>query len=154
LAHLDRLEELLTELHRIRQLGGTGLSPGTISRWIRLAGNEPLLAALEDGRIDLFRATHLVGVRDPALLMELIGLAPRYPPEDFYALVQQRTVSVSDSAHSLVNADRRLAVIAGRLATVQCPTPQAEESLQRIIENASTLLHQVRSAGRAGPRTA
>jgi hypothetical protein len=46
-----------------------------VSRWIRLAGNEPLLQALQEGRIDLFRAMPLVTVRDPAVLEELIAAA-------------------------------------------------------------------------------
>lgn len=68
---------------------GTGLSPATISRWVRIAARQPLLAALEEGRIDLLRAMHLAAVRDPALLLELIEVAPHQAPEDLYALVQQ-----------------------------------------------------------------
>ncbi len=131
---------------------GTGLSPATISRWIRLAGHKPLLDALEEGRIDLFRAMHLVRVADPALLAELIGLAPRYPPEDFYALVQQRTAAATLDAPVTPNSSRHLAVISKRLAAIESATPEAEESLQRIIDTATTLLQHVRS--RAGPLAA
>ena len=142
---IEAVRQLATAGLGVREIArGTGLSPGTISRWIRIAGNEPLLAALEDGRIDLFRATHLVGVRDPALLMELIGLAPRYPPEDFYALVQQRTVVAAIGARATRDSSRQLAAIGNRLAAIECPTPEAEESLQRIIDTATTLLRQVR----------
>jgi hypothetical protein len=37
---------------------------------------------------------YLVAIQDPAVLRELIDLAPTYAPEDFYALVQQRSVAI------------------------------------------------------------
>ncbi len=121
---------------------GTGLSAATVSRWIRIAGNKPLLSALEDGRIDLFRAMYLAGTRDPALLSELIGLAPRYPPEDFYTLVQQRSVATSNTGQVNVVDTRKLALLAERLAVVRAVTADAAEPLQRIVEVASALLQQ------------
>jgi len=121
---------------------GTGLSPATVSRWIRIAGNKPLVKALEDGRIDLFRAMYLAGTRDPALLSELVELAPRYSPEDFYTLVQQRSVATSNTRRGKVANARSLASLAERLAVVQAVTPDAAEPLRRIVEIASTLLHQ------------
>ena len=123
---------------------GTGLSPATISRWVRIAANQPLLAALEEGRIDLFRAMHLAAVRDPALLLELIEVAPHQAPEDLYALVQQRTAAMNGTQGTL-NASRQLAVIADRLAAIHRATPEAEESLQRIVDIATGLLHQLRA---------
>jgi ParB/RepB/Spo0J family partition protein len=116
---------------------GTGLSPGTVSRWIRMAGNEPLLGALQDGRIDLFRAMHLVTVHDRALLDDLIAVASDYAPEAFYDLVQRRVAG----SNTLVDRDeRRLALVAERLARVQAVTPAAVEHLQRILVTASELL--------------
>jgi ParB-like chromosome segregation protein Spo0J len=121
---------------------GTGLSAATVSRWIRIAGNKTLLAALDDGRIDLFRAMYLAGTKDPALLSELIELAPHYAPEDFYALVQQRSVATSNTARSNVTDTRKLVLLAERLASVQAVTPEAVEPLRRIVETASVLLQQ------------
>jgi transposase-like protein len=93
---------------------GTGLSPGTVSRWIHMADNSPLLRAVEEGRIDLFRAMHLAGVREEALLQELIGLAPGYTPEAFYDLVQQR---VAGSNTDPDRVERRLALMSERMPT-------------------------------------
>jgi two-component system KDP operon response regulator KdpE len=95
---------------------GTGLSPATVSRWIRLGGNQVLVQALEEGRIDLFRAMCLAGVSDPDLLSELIDAAPRYSHEDFYALVQQRSVAQSNTGRATPGVNRQLNAIADRLA--------------------------------------
>jgi ParB/RepB/Spo0J family partition protein len=116
---------------------GTGLSPGTVSRWIRMAGNKPLLRALEDGRIDLFRAMHLARIQDETLLGELIALAPEYAPDTFYSLVQQRVAGSNTFGD---RDERRLAVVAERLMRVQAVTPRAIEYLKRIVDTASTLL--------------
>ena len=116
---------------------GTGLSPGTVSRWVRIADNPALLRALDEGRIDLFRAMHLAVVRDESLLAELIVLAPEYAPEAFYDLVHQRVAG----SNTLGDRDaRRLALVAERLARVQSVTPAAVEQLHRIVDTASALL--------------
>ena len=125
---------------------GTGLSPGTVSRWIRIAGNQPLLLALEEGRIDLFRAMHLAGVREGAVLQELIALAPEYSPEAFYSLVQQR---VAGSNTDPDRDERRLALVAERLARVGVLSPAAREHLRRIIQTASALLERGQGSGGA-----
>jgi two-component system KDP operon response regulator KdpE len=130
---------------------GTGLSPATVSRWIRIAGNKPLLKALEDGRIDLFRAMYLAGTRDPALLSELVELAPRYSPEDFYILVQQRSVATSNTGRGKLTNARKLVSLAERLAVVQSVTPDDAEPLRRIVEIASTLLQQALTPQDVGP---
>jgi hypothetical protein len=98
-----------------------------------MADNPPLLRALEAGRIDLVRAMHLAGVRDEALLQQLIGLVPRYTPEAFYGLVQQR---VAGSNTDPDRDERRLALMAGRLARVEVVIPGAREHPQRIVETA------------------
>jgi ParB family chromosome partitioning protein len=54
---------------------GTGLAPSTISRWIRIAGNQPVAQAMEEGRVDIFRAVQLVRVQDPERVEEPIGVA-------------------------------------------------------------------------------
>jgi ParB/RepB/Spo0J family partition protein len=124
---------------------GTGLSPGTVSRWIRIAANAPLLRALNAGQIDLFRAMHLTVVRDESLLTELIALAHDYSPDAFHELVQQ---CVAGSNTLIDRNERRLALVAERLARVHSVTPAAVEHLQRIVDTASVLLrgaqtHQV-----------
>jgi hypothetical protein len=122
---------------------GTGLSAATVSRWIRIAGNELLLSALENGRIDLFRAMYLAGIKDPALLNALIELAPHYAPEEFYTVVQQRCVATSNTNSQGKAVDpRKLALLAERLARVQAVTPDAADALRRIVETASALLRQ------------
>jgi ParB/RepB/Spo0J family partition protein len=122
---------------------GTGLSAGTVSRWIRISGNKPLLRALESGRIDLFRAMHLAAVHDKVLLEELIGLAPEYAPEAFYSLVQQRVAGSNTSAHD--RDERRLALVAERLSRVHSVTPAATAHLQRIVDMAMALLRNAQS---------
>jgi ParB/RepB/Spo0J family partition protein/PAS domain S-box-containing protein len=116
---------------------GTGLSPGTVSRWIRIAANAPLLRAPDKGRIDLFRAMHLAAVREESALLELIALAPDYSPDAFYDLVQQR---VAGSKTPVDRDERRLALLAERLARVHSVTPAGVEHLQRIVDTASALL--------------
>jgi ParB family chromosome partitioning protein len=121
---------------------GTGLAASTVSRWVRLAGNKPLLQALQEDRIDLFRAMHLVTVHDRALLEELIAAAPDYAPEAFDELVQRRAASSSWADRD----ERRLALVAERLGRVQTVTPAAVEHLQRIVDTASTLLRGAQPA--------
>ena len=121
---------------------GTGLSAATVSRWTRIAGNKPLLSALEDGRIDLFRAMYLAPIQEPSVLEGLIALAPQYAPEDFYALVQQRTVATSNTNRLEVAGRRRLTSLAERLADVQTVSADSVEPLRRIVETASALLEQ------------
>jgi ParB/RepB/Spo0J family partition protein len=72
---------------------GTGFSAPTVARWTGIGDNKRLLRALEQNRIDLFRAIPLAAVHDDALLDELISAAPEYAPEAFDELVQQRTSS-------------------------------------------------------------
>ena len=124
---------------------GTGLSAATISRWIRIARSGPLLSALREGRIDLFRAMYLAGISEPGLLQELIELAPRYGPEDFYTLVQQRTVAGSNSDRARASVGRQLAAIANRLAAIEPTLLDSDQPLQRIVETATALLRQVQS---------
>lgn len=122
---------------------GTGLSAATISRWIRIARSGPLLRALQEGRIDLFRAMYLVGISDAGLLHELIERAPRYSPEDFYALVQQRTVAGSNTERVRAGVTRQLTAIADRLSAIEPGLLDSEQPLERIVETATALLRQV-----------
>jgi ParB family chromosome partitioning protein len=121
---------------------GTGLSAATVSRWTRIAGNKPLLSALEDGRIDLFRAMYLAPIQEPSVLEGLIALAPQYAPEDFYALVQQRSVATSNTDRRKVARRRRFTLLAERLAAVQTVSADSVEPLRRIVETASALLQR------------
>jgi two-component system KDP operon response regulator KdpE len=136
----------------VRQVArGTDLSPATISRWIRIGANEPLLQALEDGRIDLFRAMCLAGLREPDALRELIDLAPRYSHDDFYQLVQQRTVAQSNTARSTARLARQLNTIADRLVDTRTPSPELAAPLRRIAESAAALLVQIQSSSECQP---
>src|SRR5579859_7676430 len=130
---------------------GTGLSAATIRRWIRIARSGPLLRALQQGRIDLFRAMYLGGITDPDLLQELIALAPQYTPEDFYTLVQQRTVAGINSDRAGARVSRQLTAIADRLAAIQLMPLDSEQPLQRIVETATALLRQVQSLTDGSP---
>ncbi len=116
---------------------GTGLAPATVNRWIRIADNQPLSRAIDEGRIDLFRAMHLAGVRDESVLLELIARAHDYSPDAFYDLVQQRVAR----NNSMVDRDEcRLALVAERLARLHSVTPAAIVHLQKIVDTASALL--------------
>jgi ParB-like chromosome segregation protein Spo0J len=123
---------------------GTGLSPETIARWVGLAGNPPLLRALDEGRIDLARAMDLAPVHDPGLLAELISAAPEHATEAFSALVQQRAAARAADPN---RDERRLALVAERLARLEAVTPAGMEQLQRIIRVASGLVDRSRRDG-------
>jgi ParB/RepB/Spo0J family partition protein len=129
---------------------GTGLSAATVSRWIRLGGNKALLRALEDGRIDLFRAMCLAGVTDPKLLSELIDMAASCSHEDFYALVQQHTVARSNTDPRKAANGRQLSAIADRLARFDSVSTDAAEPLRRIAEITATLLAQMQTVPSSG----
>lgn len=116
---------------------GMGLSAGTVSRWIRIAGKQSLVRALEAGRIDLFRAMQLAMVQDESVLEELIAVAQDYPPEAFYSLVQQR---VAGSNTQVDRDERRLALVYERLARITSVSPAGAEYLQRIVDTALALL--------------
>jgi ParB family chromosome partitioning protein len=67
---------------------GTGLSAGTISRWIRIADKPAVLRALEDGRLDIFGAMELAQVKDQDRLDQLIEAASSLSQKEFAEMVR------------------------------------------------------------------
>jgi ParB/RepB/Spo0J family partition protein len=119
---------------------GTGISPGTISRWLRIADRPILASALEEERLDIARAMTLAPVRDDAALARLIETAPRTPrselTEAVQAVLQQNTYCVDDG---------RLADVDRKLALVRTITDVGEAHLRRIKERVDALLAQMES---------
>ena len=126
---------------------GTGLAPSTISRWIRIAGNEPVARAMEEGRLDIFRAMQLARVRDPAQVEELVQVAPSVAPNDFVTLVQR--VATSNTSYSV--DDGRLADVDRKLALVREVTPVGLAHLRRIAERALELIAQAETETNGSP---
>jgi ParB family chromosome partitioning protein len=117
---------------------GTGISPGTISRWLHIADRPLLASALEEERLDIARAMTLAPVRDDAELARLIEWAPRTPRaelnEAVQAVLQQNTYCLDDG---------RLADVDRKLALVRTVTDVGEAHLRRIKERVDTLLAQL-----------
>jgi ParB/RepB/Spo0J family partition protein len=114
---------------------GTGLSPGTISRWLQLADRPTLARALEEERIDIARAMSLAPVRDEAALARLLEVASETPRVELDARVrgvlQQNTYCLDDG---------RLADVDRKLALVRTVTPVGVAHLLRIRARADALL--------------
>jgi transposase-like protein len=71
---VEAIRQLASSGLGVREISrGTGLAPSTISRWIRIAGNQPLAQAMAEGRVDIFRAMQPARVQDPERVEELIG---------------------------------------------------------------------------------
>jgi ParB/RepB/Spo0J family partition protein len=134
---VDAIRQLASSGLGVREISrGTGLAPSTISRWIRIAGNTPVAQAMEEGRVDIFRAMQLARVQDPVRVEELIGVARDMAPNDFVALVQ--SVATSNTPYSL--DDGRLADVDRKLALVREVTPVGLAHLRRIAERAQELI--------------
>ena len=67
----------------------TGLTPATISKWVRLAEKPVVMQALEAGRIDIFRAMQMAPIKDIAHQEVLLTQASKLSKQDFSALAQQ-----------------------------------------------------------------
>jgi ParB/RepB/Spo0J family partition protein len=117
---------------------GTGISPGTISRWLRIADRPLLASALEEERLDIARAMTLAPVKDEAELARLIEAAPRTPRAELTATVQavlqHNTYCVDDG---------RLADVDRKLALVRTVTDLGVAHLRRIKERVDALLTQI-----------
>jgi ParB/RepB/Spo0J family partition protein len=126
----------------IREISrGTGISPGTISRWLRIADKPTVVQALEDGRIDIARAMRLAPVKDAEQVERLVDAAPSLPQADFFAMARQAARSVVlDNTYCA--DDGRLADIDRKLALVQVITPIGRVHLLRIREMVDSLLQQ------------
>jgi ParB/RepB/Spo0J family partition protein len=144
---VEAIRQLASSGLGVREISrGTGLAPSTISRWIRIAGNAPVAHAMEEGRVDIFRAMQLARIHDPDRVHELISVAHQMAPNDFVALVQ----SVARSNTSFYSLDDgRLADVDRKLALVRQVTPVGLVHLRRIGERALELIRSAESgAGR------
>lgn len=117
----------------------TGLTPATISKWVRLAEKPTVMEALEGGRIDIFRAMQLAPINDPRQQEMLLTQAPKLSKEDFSRLARQL---VSGQGSFSVD-DGRLADIDRKLALVRDVSPTGLAHLRRIVAAASELLISV-----------
>ncbi len=139
---VDAIRQLASSGLGVREISrGTGLAPSTISRWIRIAGNQAVAQAMEDGRVDIFRAMQLARVQDAAKVEELIGVARDLQPNEFVALVQ--SVANSNTPYSL--DDGRLADVDRKLALVREVTPVGLAHLRRIAERTTELIRLAES---------
>jgi ParB family transcriptional regulator, chromosome partitioning protein len=130
----------------IREMSrGTGLSPATISKWTRIADKPAVLCALEEGRLDIFRAMELAPVKDPACLEELIEAAPGLTQKEFSALVRS-ACSQNAAPADETSDDERLAEIARELSRVQVVTPAGLEHLQHIQATVLALMGEPAAA--------
>jgi ParB family chromosome partitioning protein len=133
----------------IRQLGdsglgvreisrGTGISPGTISKWLRIADKPDVVRALEEDRIDIARAMALAPIRDRGRLQELVARASELPQAEFYALAKRATRAVSLGNTGSAPDDARLADIKRKLLLVEQISPVGKTMLMEIDQ----LIHQ------------
>lgn len=134
---VEAIRQLATSGLGVREISrGTGLAPSTISRWIKIAANEPVAHAMEEGRLDIFRAMQLARVQDPERVEELIRVAHAVSPNDFVALVQ--SVATSNTSYCL--DDGRLADVDRKLALVREVSPVGLAHLRRIADRALELI--------------
>jgi ParB/RepB/Spo0J family partition protein len=117
---------------------GTGISPGTISRWLHIADRPLLARALEEERLDIARAMSLAPVKDDAALAQLLTDAPTTPRADLNAAVQavlqQNTYCLDDG---------RLADVDRKLALVRTVTDVGAAHLRRIQARVAELIAQL-----------
>jgi ParB/RepB/Spo0J family partition protein len=117
---------------------GTGISPGTISRWLHIADRPLLAQALEEERLDIARAMTLAPVRDETALARLLVDAPRTPRAELTAAVQS---VLQQNSYCL--DDGRLADVDRKLALVHTVTDVGEAHLRRIKARVDALLEQL-----------
>jgi ParB family transcriptional regulator, chromosome partitioning protein len=133
---VDAIRRLAGSGLGVREISrGTGISPGTISKWIRIADKPAVVRALEDGRLDIFRAMQLASVKDSAEVDALIAAAPALSREEF----ERRAHSVS-LGNTYCPDDGRLADVERKLALVRVVTPVGLVHLHR----ARRLIDQLR----------
>ena len=119
---------------------GTGISPGTISRWLHIADRPALAQALEEERLDIARAMTLAPVKDESALARLIDEAPATPRAELTAAVQ---AVLQQNSYCL--DDGRLADVDRKLALVRTVTEVGAAHLRRIQTRAAELLAQADS---------
>jgi len=117
---------------------GTGISPGTISRWLHIADRPLLARALEEERIDIARAMTLAPIRDEEAMARLLESAASTPRADLntavQSVLQQNTYCVDDG---------RLADVDRKLAMVRTVTDVGAAHLRRIQARVTELLAHV-----------
>jgi ParB family chromosome partitioning protein len=113
----------------------TGLSPATISKWVRLAEKPAVMQALEAGQIDIFRAMQLAPINDAAQQEKLLAQAS-LSKQDFSVLAHE----FASGQPSFCLDDGRLADVDRKLALVRHVTPVGRSHLQRIVTTALKLL--------------
>ena len=133
---IDAIRLLAASGLGVREISrGTGISPGTISRWLRIADRPVLARALEDERLDIARAMSLAPIRDEVTLARLVDEAPHRPrgelDEVVRAHVRQAPYCVDDG---------RLADVDRKLALVRTVTDVGEAHLRRIKARVDALL--------------
>jgi ParB family chromosome partitioning protein len=114
----------------------TGLTPATISKWVRLAEKPVVMQALETGRIDIFRAMQLAPIKDAEQQQQLLAQAARLSKRDFSALAHE----YASGQPAFCLDDGRLADVDRKLALVRHVTPVGKSHLQRIVTTALKLL--------------
>jgi ParB/RepB/Spo0J family partition protein len=117
---------------------GTGISPGTISRWLHIADRPMLAQALEEERLDIARAMTLAPVKDESALARLIDEAPSTPRAELTAAVQS---VLQQNSYCL--DDGRLADVDRKLALVRTVTDVGAAHLRRIQARVAELLAQI-----------
>lgn len=134
----------------IRQLGdsglgvreisrGTGISAGTISKWLRIADKPDVVRALEEDRIDIARAMALAPIRDAKRLQALVESAAMVPQAEFYELAKRATRSVSLGNTDADMDDARLADIKRKLLLVR----RVSAVGRLMLEEVDQLLHEL-----------
>jgi ParB family transcriptional regulator, chromosome partitioning protein len=147
---VEAIRQLAASGQGVREISrGTGLAPSTISRWIRIAGNEPVARAMEEGRVDIFRAMQLARIKDSAQIEQLIDVAADVTPNEFVALVQG--VATSNTSYCL--DDGRLADVDRKMALVREVTPVGLAHLQRIVARALDLIRRAENEASAASGT-
>jgi ParB/RepB/Spo0J family partition protein len=139
---IDAIQLLAASGLGVREISrGTGISPGTISRWLRIADRPMLARALEEERIDIARAMTLAPIRDDEALTRLLDTAAATPRADLNAAVQsvlqQNTYCLDDG---------RLADVDRKLALVRTVTDVGAAHLRRIQARVTQLLSEIDAA--------
>jgi ParB/RepB/Spo0J family partition protein len=127
---------------------GTGISPGTISRWLHIADRPLLAQALEEERIDIARAMTLAPIRETETLRTLLGAAADTPRAELNARVQAVL-----QQNSYCPDDGRLADVDRKLALVKSITPMGRVHLERIRARVEQLLAESATVGQVTPPT-
>ena len=108
---------------------GTGISPGTISKWIRIADKPSVVAALKTGRLDIFRAMQLAPIKDQGDVDSLVAASPELST----GMSSRRRCGVFPQRNTsrYTRTNGRLADIDRKLSLVRTITPIGRSHLLR-----------------------